>query len=306
MPIVNNTNYPVKQTPVPADHLILLNSENNGAQQTVLISSLPVSTLVQTALSLKQDSASAVTLIGTQTLTNKTLTSPIINTPTGIVKANVGLGNVDNTSDLLKPVSTATNTALDSKLSKAGDTITGDMSNTSTGFFRVSTGTTAQRPTNPLDGMMRFNTSTDRHEFYANAIWRNHARLEGDTFTGTLTAPSIVADSVNTKQLRTTLQTFTPTGTTLTIDLAQGSAVFINLINSTGNITLTLTNAVAGGTYLITVKQGAIARNLIFPAGTRQNSPNEKTYIGLALSRDKIGMDFDGTNFDISVNTNYQ
>lgn len=48
-----------------------------------------------------------VTLAGSQTLTNKTLTSPVINTPTGIVKADVGLGNVDNTSDANKPVSTA-------------------------------------------------------------------------------------------------------------------------------------------------------------------------------------------------------
>jgi hypothetical protein len=44
----------------------------------------------------------AVTLTGTQTLTNKTLTSPVINTPTGIVKGDVGLGNVDNTSDATK------------------------------------------------------------------------------------------------------------------------------------------------------------------------------------------------------------
>lgn len=38
----------------------------------------------------------------TQTLTGKTLTSPVINTPTGIVKGDVGLGNVDNTSDATK------------------------------------------------------------------------------------------------------------------------------------------------------------------------------------------------------------
>ncbi len=41
------------------------------------------------------------------TLTNKTLTSPVITTPTGIVKGDVGLGSVDNTSDVNKPVSTA-------------------------------------------------------------------------------------------------------------------------------------------------------------------------------------------------------
>lgn len=41
------------------------------------------------------------------TLTNKTLTSPVINSPTGLVKADVGLSNVDNVADSLKPVSTA-------------------------------------------------------------------------------------------------------------------------------------------------------------------------------------------------------
>lgn len=51
------------------------------------------------------------------TLTNKTLTSPVINSPTGLVKGDVGLGNVDNTSDASKPVSTAAQTALDLKQS---------------------------------------------------------------------------------------------------------------------------------------------------------------------------------------------
>ena len=50
----------------------------------------------------------AVTTTGTQTLTNKTLTSPVINTPTGIVKGDVGLGNVDDTSDATKNAATAT------------------------------------------------------------------------------------------------------------------------------------------------------------------------------------------------------
>lgn len=50
-----------------------------------------------------------------QTLTNKTLTSPVINTPTGIVKGDVGLGNVDNTSDATKNSAavTLTNKAID-------------------------------------------------------------------------------------------------------------------------------------------------------------------------------------------------
>jgi hypothetical protein len=56
---------------------------------------------------------------------------------------------------------------------------------------------------------------------------------------------------------------------------------------------------------LITVKQGATARNINFPAGTRQNAGRGAAYTGISLSRDKIAMDFDGTNYDISVNTNF-
>jgi len=63
-----------------------------------------------------------------QTLTNKTLTSPVISTPTGIVKGDVGLGSVDNTADTAKPVSTAQQTALDLKANLAGPTFTGTLS----------------------------------------------------------------------------------------------------------------------------------------------------------------------------------
>ena len=100
----------------------------------------------------------------TQTLTNKTLTSPKINedviltttstelnyvdgvtsaiqtqingkapsadptftgTVSGVTKTHVGLGNVDNTSDANKPVSTATETALNLKANLSGPTFTG-------------------------------------------------------------------------------------------------------------------------------------------------------------------------------------
>lgn len=44
-----------------------------------------------------------------------------------LVKGDVGLGSVDNTSDADKPISTATATALAGKVSKAGDTMTGEL-----------------------------------------------------------------------------------------------------------------------------------------------------------------------------------
>ncbi|MDP4184066.1 MAG: hypothetical protein Q8862_02755 [Bacteroidota bacterium] len=49
-----------------------------------------------------------VGLTAIQTLTNKTLTSPHITTPTGLAKTDVGLGNVDNTADASKNVLSAT------------------------------------------------------------------------------------------------------------------------------------------------------------------------------------------------------
>lgn len=47
------------------------------------------------------------------------------NNPHEVTKAQVGLGNCDNTSDLDKPISTATQTALDGKVNDTGDTLTG-------------------------------------------------------------------------------------------------------------------------------------------------------------------------------------
>jgi cytoskeletal protein CcmA (bactofilin family) len=69
--------------------------------------------------------ADFATLAGTETLTNKTITSPA-----GLVKADVGLGNVDNTSDAGKPVSTATQTALNLKANLNAPTFTGTVTST--------------------------------------------------------------------------------------------------------------------------------------------------------------------------------
>ena len=60
------------------------------------------------------DTAVLVTTTGTQTLTNKTITSPV-----GLVKADVGLGSVDNTADTSKPVSTAQASAIATAKSEA-------------------------------------------------------------------------------------------------------------------------------------------------------------------------------------------
>lgn len=75
--------------------------------------------------------STVATLTGSQTLTNKTLTSPVVNTPTGIVKGDVGLGNVDNTSDATKNAATATLT---------NKTLTSPVINTPTGIVKGDVG----------------------------------------------------------------------------------------------------------------------------------------------------------------------
>jgi hypothetical protein len=93
-------------------------------------------TTISTALGNKLDSTTAASTYLTQTnasstyltQTNASTTYAPIASPTftgtvgGITKSMVGLGNVDNTSDANKPVSTATQTALNAKLDSSGFT----------------------------------------------------------------------------------------------------------------------------------------------------------------------------------------
>jgi hypothetical protein len=53
----------------------------------------------------------------------------------------------------------------------SGGTITGDYANTSTGYFQVSTGTTAQRPTG-ANGYLRYNTTLGCLESYVQGAWQ--------------------------------------------------------------------------------------------------------------------------------------
>ncbi len=112
----------------------------------------------------------------TATLTNKTLTSPAITTPTGIVKGDVGLGNVDNTSDASKPVSTATQSALNLKANLSSPTFTGTPV--------LPTGTTAVTQS---AGNSTTAVATTAFVTTADAL---KANLAGPTFTGTVTIPS--------------------------------------------------------------------------------------------------------------------
>ena len=60
---------------------------------------------------------------------------------------------------------------VEAKLPLSGGTLTGNVSNTSTGHLQVSVGTTAQRTGTPSSGMFRFNSETASFEGYNGTDW---------------------------------------------------------------------------------------------------------------------------------------
>lgn len=113
-----------------------------------------------------------ISLPNTLSLTGKTVSggtfntsainSPSITTPTGIVKGDIGLGNVDNTSDVNKPISTATQTALNAKVAGPSSSVSGNLST-----FNGTTGKVVQDsgyslPNSALVGVSSAQTLTNK------------------------------------------------------------------------------------------------------------------------------------------------
>ena len=99
-------------------------------------------TTISTALGNKLDSTTAASTYLTQTNASSAyapIASPTFTgTVGGITKSMVGLGNIDNTSDSDKPISTATQTALDLKLSLTEPSIDYYITNSGSGSYTVN------------------------------------------------------------------------------------------------------------------------------------------------------------------------
>lgn len=126
-----------------------------------------------------------------QTLTNKTLTSPVINTPTGIVKGDVGLGNVDNTSDATKNAASVTLT--NKTISLGSNTVSG---------------TTAQFNTALSDGDFATLAGT---ETLTNK--RITARVQSVSDAATITPDADANDCVDITAIAQAFTIANPTGT---------------------------------------------------------------------------------------------
>ena len=111
-------------------------------------------------------------------------------TVTGVSKSMVGLGNVDNTTDLLKPISTATQTALDLKSPLASPTFTGTVSGI----------------TKSMVGLGNVDNTTDANKPVSTATQTAldlKSPLASPTFTGTPSVPTATVGT-NTTQIAST------------------------------------------------------------------------------------------------------
>jgi hypothetical protein len=86
-------------------------------------------------------------------------------------KINTNLNLID-TQMKVSDDRSATNTSVaKAALPKAGGALSGDVTNTSTGSFQVSQGTTAQRPSGTANGRLRYNSTEAAFEGYTAAGW---------------------------------------------------------------------------------------------------------------------------------------
>ena len=99
--------------------------------------------------------------------------------------------------------------------------------------------------------------------------------------------------------LGTTILTNTPSAPSSTFELSDGSYLILNADGATGDITLTLSNPIAGGSYMMEVIQGVISYDIVFPAGTITANGSGNTVLGIASTTQLISFAYNGSNFRI-------
>ncbi len=93
---------------------------------------------------------------------------------------------------------------------------------------------------------------------------------------------------------------------TQAIDFANGSIQKIDLENTGGDLTLTLSNPVQGVVYKLITLQGAVARNIIWPASVLWPQGQAPILSETENAVDKIELYYDGTNYLGEWNTDFR
>ena len=208
----------------------------------------PVSTATQTALDLKAPLASP-TFTGTVTIP----TGASITAPTGLVKGDVGLGNVDNTSDANKPVSTAGQTALDLKANIASPTFTGTvvLPDNTVALGTKTTGDYVATITGGT-GVTSSALTSGEGTTHSLSIGQAVGTTDNVTFAG-VTADAIKVGVTGANEIDTT-------SGDLTIDSAGGTVTIDDNLTVTGNLTVSGTTT-SINTETLTVDDNTIVLN---------------------------------------------
>jgi hypothetical protein len=187
----------------------------------------------------------------------------------------------------------------------------------STNSMMISKGTTAQRPTSPVNGHMRYNTDENEFEFYQNGAWRKVRYKEpvsitqqnlgsGDaveTLFGPLDSGS--TDYPNPAAAQNVLvfveNVFQISGTNYTLVQNPGSRAEVSSIVSVGTTTIIETTAAHGFTtanlVYVSGVESSIDDNLENLNTDDSSSPGSHTIVSVpAANRLEIGVDTSGAN----------
>jgi len=223
--------------------------------------------LRNTVATISNGSVTTATLGSYAPLNNPTFTGTV----SGISKSMVGLGNVDNTADINKPVSTAMTTELNKKANLTGATFTGAIS-TSGNISTTGTGTISEGGTLLSAKYAQLGT----HNTFTGNITTSGtisttgsgAFSEGGTFLSAkyaqLGAHNTFTGNITTSGTISTTGTggFSENGTLLSNKYAQlgvdnsftGAIVSNKNISTSGNILTTGTGAISEGGTLLSAK----------------------------------------------------
>jgi hypothetical protein len=120
-----------------------------------------------------------------------------------------------------------------------------------TGGTTLQSGTTAQRPGSPSNGLMRYNSTSNQFEFYQNGAWTSYASSSsgwsitgnasttpGTNFIGTADNQSLVVKTNNTEAIRVNTSQMVGIGTNspnTTVDIDGGLSVRPNAVSATSD-----------------------------------------------------------------------
>lgn len=225
------------------------------------------------------------TIVGqatTDTLTNKTLTSPVINTPTGITKSDVGLGNVDNTSDATKNAAsvTLTNHTIDG----GSNTLTNLPAANLSGQVSVPHGGTGLATL--TSGSVLIGAGTSNVSLVAPGTSGNVLTSNGSTWTSAAaasTAPTVTGSQAS------------PTAITAAGGISFSGTNYFNInyiVGSPGAVTVTANPQIATGT--------SVGQQLILIGTSATNTVTLADGTGLSLNGSWVG----GNNSSLILNWN--